>query len=440
MKHCIIFITVITLLAASSGCGRMFEPTYPREKIPDAIKKLCKDEYKLTEQIDVKIAGKTLCVRIHLDELVDMNLKLQEKALDKIQDVLKVIRRICLSTDTALDFFIIVGYESKLGIEVVIYSYVDDLKKVIAGWMSPDDYFSRLIKNMRLSTLRWGENRLSKLIRDIESGNMIQVIVNNFAPGTKLTDLCPEFIKILTDLNKKTGIKWYRINMYSVAVGGQERLYYFEAKEQFNTSSEEAGKIQYPSGTIHKLYFLVEIDDLNPFIKSVYTIDTLPDKFKFLGTSQDWNADDFYVEDLTFKDFIATQITQRIQAEILEERKGKKKESEKKDDKSEIDLPESQFSIKTEFDVEGNINRKIKISDPSSNTIKIIFTPKKSNKLDVKQEVIDLCLRTIKAVCEKYKFYDIGKIQLIDNKGEQILVITKAQLFSNKKDPKINTD
>lgn len=410
-----VFVACLCILALT-GCGRFFKPTYPQDEIPAAIQKLCKEEYNITEKIDTKIVGRTLGVRIHFDELLDINLKLQEKAVDKLQNLLRIIRRICLSTDAQLDFYVIIGYEKKLGIEAVFYSYVDDLKRAIAGWMSPDDYFQRLIKTMRMDTLRWGNNRIDKFTKDIESGNMVKVIVNNFAAGTKLSDLTPAFLRILTDMSKKTYIRWYLLKTHSIPTKGQERLYYIEAKEYYTPKSEEAENLQYPSGTIHRLYMLIGMEDLNPVIKSIYTPAALPDRYGKLGLPSAWDEEDFFVEDFVFHEFLSTQIVQRIQSELS---------GDKEEEKEAV----PDITLKGDFIITDRLDTQVRLTDPSKNIFKMTIGPKKGNTLLLPQKIKDVILKTIREVCDKYKFYDLGEIQLVDNKGSQLLKIDKFTLF-----------
>lgn len=398
----------------TTGCGKFFKPTYPRDEIPNAIQKLCREEYKITEKIDAKIIGKTLGVRIHFDELLDINLKLQEKAVDKLQDLLRIIRRVCLSTDAQLDFYVIIGYEKKLGIEVVFYSYVDDLKRAIAGWMSPDDYFQRLIKTMRMDTLRWGNNRIDKFIKDIESGNMVKIIINNFAQGTKLSDLSPDFLKILTDLSKKDYIRWYLLQNNSVPAASQERLYYLEAKEYYTPRIEEVENLQYPSGTVHKLYILIGMEDLNPVIKNIYSPEKLPGVYTRFDSPSTWNEEDFFVEDFIFHEFLSTQIVQRIQYELGED----------KDEEKEIPI-----TLKGDFIIKDRLDTQIDLNDPSKNIFKMTIGPKKGKTLELSQKIKDVILKTIKEVCGKYKFYDLGEVELVDNKGKPLLTVDKLTLF-----------
>jgi hypothetical protein len=414
-----LFLIILAICISTVGCSKLFEPTYPKDKLTTIIPEICKEEYKITDKISVKISGKTLAVRIELDQLLDKNLKLQESSLEKLQNLLKVIRRVCLSTDAELDFFLIIGYEKTLGIEVIFYSYIDDLKRAMAGWMSPDDYFQRLIKNMQLDTLRWGNNRIEKFIKDIESGNMVKLLVNNFPAGLKMSELSPEFLKILTDLSKKTYIKWSIVKMNSVSVGGQERLYYIEAKEQYTPIPEEQASLQYPSGTVHKFYLLLNVDDLKTLINNIYTPSKVPEKYMKFGTPSKWDPNDFFIEDFTFQDFLSTQIVQQIQSELS----SLKKENE------EIELS---YSLKGDFIIKDKIDTQVKLKDPSNNIFKVTLNPKKNNVIDLPKKTIDIMLKSIREVCEKYKFYDIREIQFVDNKGNALAVIDKLTLFKSK--------
>lgn len=419
----VLFLIIFVLCVSSIGCGRLFAPSYPKAELPKIIQNLCKEEYGITDKIDIKIAGKTLGVRITLDELLDINLKLQEKPLEKLQDLLKVIRRICLSTDADLSFFVLIGYEKKLGIEVIFYSYIDDLKRVIAGWMSTDDYFQRLIKNMQVNTLRWGNNRVEKFIKDIEACNIIKIVVNNFSTGLKLSELNPDFLKMLADLGKKSYVKWSIIKCNSMPVANQERLYYIEAKEYYTPKPEVIEAFQYPSGTVHKLYILIKIDDLNAVITNVFTPASLPEKYVKLGAPSTWNAEDFFVEDFTFQDFLSTQIVQRIQSELGGNIKENRENEQTKDAK------ETSYSLKGDFVVRDTLDTQIKLTDPSKNIFKITINSKKSTTVDLPQKTIDLILKTTREVCDKYKFYDLGEIRLEDSRGNSLFTIDKSTLF-----------
>jgi len=412
------FITIVLLFSA--GCHNLFTPTYPKKDIPNAIRTICQKDYHINNQIDIKIAGKTLGIRIHLDNLFSKKLKIQKNSLDKIQKLLRVIRRVCLSTSANLNFFVIIGYQETLGLDIVFYRYITDLRKARAGWMSPDDYMQRLVKGMQMDTLRWGNIRIIKFFRDLDSGNMAQVLMNNFSLQTlsELNKFDTDFLKILNDLNKKAYIKWNVIYQTSTPVKDTERLYYLEAREYFTPKPEKIKELSYQSGVLHKFYILVNTEGTNPIIDKIYSKDALPEKYRLFHSPDKWAEDDFFVEDFTFQKFLARQIVQRIEY-ILNKDKTKKQLNT--------------FTMDGKFIIRDKLNREVKLKDPSENIFKLTFKPRKNiaGKFSIPKKAIETSIETIKNVCNKYKFYDLNKIQLQDYKGKAILSINKANLFKH---------
>jgi len=237
-----------------------------------------------------------------------------------------------------------------------------------------------------------------------------------------MSELSPEFLKVLTDLSKKTYIKWSIIKMNSVSVGDQERLYYLEVKEQYTSMPEQQTSLQYPSGTIHKFYILLSVDDLKTMIDRIYTPSALPEKYMKFGTPTKWDPNDFFIEDFTFQDFLSTQIIQQIQSDFS----SLKKENE------EIEQIELSYSLKGDFIIKNKLDAQVKLKDPSDNIFKIILNPKKNKVIDLPQKTINIMLKSIKEVCEKYKFYDMKEIQFVDNKGNTLATVDKFTLFKTK--------
>ena len=420
MKNIALLILFAVLVSCTTSCSKLFDPTFSKNAIPNAIKDLCKEEYNITNTIDVNIEGKTLGVRIHIDNLLDTNLKPNVESLDKIQKLLMIIRRVCLSTDADLDFYVITGLDNNLGIELVFYSYTTDLQKVVAGWMSRNDYFQRLIKTIQLDTFRWGNLAISKLFKDLETGNIIKVIVNNFGKGTKLSNFNTSFLKILSDLNKKSYIKWQILEQLSVQVDSQERLYYIKAKEFFTPNQEYIDKISYESGDLHEIYVLVAIVDLNTIIKDIYLSDNLPDSLKNLGDPSTWNQNKFYVKDFIFEDFLAKQIVQRIQFKLS-------KPTTTEEDAN----PTGSFIIKGDFLVDDQVDSEITLRNPNRNILSLTFTPSKNKEknISISKELIDIVMKTIGEVCDKYKYYSVEQINILDHNGNSISSLKTSSLF-----------
>src|SRR3989338_3440146 len=119
-KILLIILFSITL----SACDK---PTYPAGKIEESFLKLCKDEYKL-DNVKAKVVGSTLGVYIPLEGLVDPDLKLNQDAGKKIEDVALSIHRVTTSTNMPLKFYILTARDTKtMGAEFILTGFIYDV-------------------------------------------------------------------------------------------------------------------------------------------------------------------------------------------------------------------------------------------------------------------------------------------------------------------------
>ncbi|MFH1381192.1 MAG: hypothetical protein ABIH57_03370, partial [Candidatus Omnitrophota bacterium] len=134
------FILVLSILF-SGACS---EVTYPKEKLREAVIKLCEEEYKTL--VDVKVVGSTVAIYIPIPNLFGITLGINQAAQEKIQDVLMSASRIALSTDADIEFYCVIAQDERIPeIQLVIIKYVDDIKKVYYQAISRGEYFKRTI-------------------------------------------------------------------------------------------------------------------------------------------------------------------------------------------------------------------------------------------------------------------------------------------------------
>ena len=146
--HKILFsFFVIIVAAAITSCS----PTYPREKMVEGVKKLCKKEYGV--DVDVKVEGKTLGVRIPLKGLFDKEtLQISPKALERIDGVMLSVSRVALSSDRSIEFYIVITNDQDVpGAELVITRYVPDLRRYVFGDISRDEFTKRMVFDVRFN-------------------------------------------------------------------------------------------------------------------------------------------------------------------------------------------------------------------------------------------------------------------------------------------------
>jgi hypothetical protein len=126
-------------------------PTYPREKIEEGVRQLCKKEYGV--DVEVKVVGKTLGVRIPLEGLFDtQTLQISPKAFEKVDGVMLSVSRVALSSDKSIDFYVVITYDKKVpGAEVVMTRYVPDLRRYVFGDISRGEFTKRMVFDVRFN-------------------------------------------------------------------------------------------------------------------------------------------------------------------------------------------------------------------------------------------------------------------------------------------------
>ena len=168
----LVFIAACGLLLVTlSGCG----PTYPKEKIPEAIVDLCNKEYKVI--VDTKVSGSTVVVYLPIEDLFDSVLNLSSAASKKINDVILSVSRVTLSTDAKFDFYVVIAQDPKTPeVEIVYIRYVDDVKRFFLGAISRDEYIRRALIVLRTPPQAERERILKDLFSKLKIENSDEII------------------------------------------------------------------------------------------------------------------------------------------------------------------------------------------------------------------------------------------------------------------------
>ncbi|MDD5595963.1 MAG: hypothetical protein PHY94_06975 [Candidatus Omnitrophica bacterium] len=178
-----------------SGCSYSTAPTYSKADIPKAIADICKKEYKL--DLIIKQVGSTLWIYMPVDQLLEKSpqkftekftilsddvqyknktfelaynikphpdkektneYKYSKDALEKVNNVWMVVRRVIFSTEksdqTPQFFYLIVAdtknafeaFGEKFGLQIEQLTFYPDFKKVFYGLMSITEYQHRSIQ------------------------------------------------------------------------------------------------------------------------------------------------------------------------------------------------------------------------------------------------------------------------------------------------------
>lgn len=201
--HSLIFIILLSLL----GCSSSTAPSFQRESITTAIQDISKKEYGI--DVKAKLFGHTLWVYLPIEELLTKKDKAEtfperfqikentselngpvlkvgysieavsekqvpqeygydKKAIEKINNVWKVLRRVLFSMERSREsepqFCCIVIADIKKGIVSRELFYYPDLKKVSYGFISWGEYQHRTVNESYLSPEAFGDKEGSFLM------------------------------------------------------------------------------------------------------------------------------------------------------------------------------------------------------------------------------------------------------------------------------------
>lgn len=150
MRHRVSLITMIMLISFI-GISCAPAPTYPREKVIEGIKDICKKEYGV--DVDVKIVDTTLGVRMPLKGVFDPEtFQPAPDALEKLDGVMLSVSRVALSSDKSFDFYTIITTDTAIpGTEIVITRYVGDLRRYVFGDISRGEFSNRMVFDVRFN-------------------------------------------------------------------------------------------------------------------------------------------------------------------------------------------------------------------------------------------------------------------------------------------------
>lgn len=126
-------------LALLPGC----RATYSGDRIKDTIIEMCRKEYGVA--VDVQVAGRTLGAVLTTDNLLQSDLTLSDRALEKLEHVMLTVSRVTLSAEVPYEFFVVVVRDPKAGVQVSFVRYLKDVRRLLIDDISRNEYFQRML-------------------------------------------------------------------------------------------------------------------------------------------------------------------------------------------------------------------------------------------------------------------------------------------------------
>ncbi|MFC1643867.1 hypothetical protein ACFL5C_00870 [Candidatus Omnitrophota bacterium] len=233
-------LAVACMLLALHACT----PSYPKEKLPEAVKSVCKAEYDM--DVDVVLVGETMGMYYPMEGLLDMGLGINKDAWDDMSNLILVASRVALSTDADVRFYCVVTQDARLPeLQVVIIKYVDDVKKGMYRNISRSESFKRTLFSINLTPQAQKERSVEKVFdkMGVDDATRQKVLDEFFrSPPTKLSDVGywkGQFY--LKNINMEEFFAAQMANRIKIEFRGEgklEEMFDYKSAEGFFVSSE----------------------------------------------------------------------------------------------------------------------------------------------------------------------------------------------------------
>ena len=330
---------------ALSGCG-LSSSSYPEARLQQSLKEICKTEYGI-DRVESKIVGKTLGVYLPLEKLFSSDfeeilaggkvkdlsslLQIAPETLDKVEDVLFSTSRVILSTDKPIDFYELKATDTELtGISLILVGYVQDIKRVRFWDISRSEYRKRVFHDMKVNYPVIWKRPVEVVFKNLGRKTTREILDRYFLPGANLENISPLFYSLILDAQLKKNLTNEILSLRSTGGRAGEALVYVKVRENYEPKKAYADhKFTLPSGFESEYIFVLtkylgdyKISRVIPFYYvddsgAVQKVD-FPPELKLYENVDKWR-EEFELEEVFLPDFLAQQITRRVQSLLSED-------------------------------------------------------------------------------------------------------------------------
>jgi len=332
------------VVISAGGCG----PTYPRESFEESILEVCKEEY----DVDVKIkkVGRTLGVYVPIEGLFEApedlgedaslekivsGLRFSPNATENIDDVCMSVSRVCLSTDSAIDFYVVIAGDTKMpGANITLTRHVTDIKRILTGDISRGDFVQRMLLDVDYDPTQDAEALVKEFYKDLETKDQKEILGRYFSKTAYLRNISSGFFLILSELEFKDNRSYEIKDLKAKRIARDKVLVLSKTKETFRPKKDyEKYKFVYPPDSENECLFVIDYSIFPyTFINAVYPLRlteksgkavklSYPRQFARFQQEGAWQKEDFFLEEVKLPDFLSRQIANRIRTKFQEDTK-----------------------------------------------------------------------------------------------------------------------
>ena len=263
-----------------------------------------------------------------------------------------------------------------------------------------------------------------------------------------MQDLSLSFFRVVFELKMKKNMHYEIKELKMKPIADGKTLVYCKVKETYiPKEGYKSTDFLFPSGTVNEYLLVVKSLQFTQKITGVYPLFKkgddgslekmpFPEEYRQYKNIENWTENDFLVEDISFSDFIAKQVAQRISRKVQEAQKEheseKKKiqvkqewrsslgllsDAKKEEMEQEAKLHEKTFhldSVKANFE-EKEVNGKDKLFKIN---MKFKQFPQDSKSLE---DIKTLSLSIVKNVFNNYEYSDFSEVVISESTTGRLL-------------------
>ena len=336
---------LITFFLASCG------PSYPKEKVAESLQALCQQEYKIAVQ--AQVAQTTIGILVTIPDLLSELMKQaseqgspptpvlvdgqyqeegfhfqfvtrgpfihvdkrqessaptrreedRSEAITRLDHVSTALRRVALSTDAPLEFYVLIARDpGPANLDIVFSGHLDDLKRVQYLDISLGELQRRSRVVLRHQPEILARKTVQSFLQDLSQRPLPQLLSRYAASSKQFRELFPRVVELAVLLQGR-GKELSEGGDWAVRQTGPFVALVYVPMKSIGLSGALLFSIQLQEGE----GTILEIERLEEAV--------LPTRVQDLGPLQTWK-DAFYLEPMQLPEFLTDQIAKRVSAEF----------------------------------------------------------------------------------------------------------------------------
>lgn len=317
-----------------SGCT---PASYPGEKLKEALADIALKEYGITE-LTIEMNGTTLGVFLPLKQLfatdfkeallsgkvtnMDQLFQPTEEAIDKVEDMLFSMSRVMRSTDKKIEFYYLQATDvEKTGMELSFLGNLNDAKKVQFWDIPRSEYRKRVMHEIQLNRAALWHKPVRRFFRDLGDKNRAH-IQNEYFANTPVEKWAKEFYfeDAAGRLTETGQARWELLVVRSIPVRDSEIVVYAKVRVVPAAPGARPRTLEYlfqisTAETQEKIRRVIPMRYMEQFTGS----SALPLTRQLVYESLPQWETEFKTPDIKLGDFLARQLTRRVQQDVAED-------------------------------------------------------------------------------------------------------------------------